>query len=160
MTEGLTDAELELISRVKSETTAQQELAKPAAVPLFSRERWGLTHKDPKRREKRGRLRLFKLRTLAITIFIVGLFATLIFMMFMQSMAEQVGSLSYFTELTQEISSSKQWDEIFNTAGLGWYTDFLKYYEMRWMIAGLMITGFTVIAAFIFIIDLARRGNK
>lgn len=154
MDDSLTDAERALISRVKVETQIVQSSAKPAAEPLFSRARWGLKRS---KREKEGKRSLVPL---GVTFIILGLISTVLFIIFMQSTAQQMGSVDYFNELSEQLSGSSEYDELFNSAGLGWYKDFLNIYNMRWVFAAGIFTVFILLAALTFIIDLARRGTK
>jgi hypothetical protein len=154
MDENLTDAERALVSRVKAETQSVQASAPPAAEPLLSKARWGLARSKREEGVKRS------LIPLAIGLVVVGFILTVLFIIFMQSTAQQMGSVDYFNELSEQLAGSSAYDELFNSAGLGWYKDFLNLYKMRWMLAGAIFTTFILLAAFTFIIDIARRGSK
>lgn len=148
----LSEEEAELIARVRAENRTAMATAKPAAVPLLSWERFKKA-KRPKD-EKRS------LRPLAIGLLVIGAVVTTLFIIFMQSTADQIGSVDYFNGLTQQLAGSKEYKELMASSGLSWYSDFYKFYGLRWVIAGAIMTLFLVLSALTFIIDIARRGIK
>lgn len=155
MDKELSAAELALVSRIKSETEQVRATAAPAQPKLISLERFGIEKKAKRiKGEKRS------LIPLSVGLVITGIVATLVFIIFMQSTAEQMGSLDYFTNLSEQLAGSEEFDQLFNSTGLGWYKDFAKIYEQRWLLSGIIFSAFFLLAALTFVIDLARRGNK
>lgn len=154
MSEELTDAELALISKIKMETSASSASAAPAAEPLLSLARLGL------KRNKKDRGQKISLIPLAIVLIVVGLIGTLAFILAMQSVAEQAGSLGYFGELSEQLAGSEEFDSMFTASGFGWYTNFLAVYEKRWLFAGIIFSAFALLSALVLVIDLARKENK
>ena len=155
MDRELTDTELALVSRIKSETEQAQSSATPVQPKLISLERFGI-----ERKTKRAKGEKRSLIPLAIGLAVTGVLVTLAFIIFMQSTAEQMGSLDYFTNLSEQLAGSEEFNQLFNSTGLGWYKDFVKIYEQRWMLSGVIFSAFFLLAALTFVIDLARRGNK
>lgn len=148
----LSEEESELVARVRADNRAAMATAKPAAVPLLSWERF--------KKARRRKSEKLSLRPLAIGLLVVGVVITTLFIIFMQSTADQIGSADYFNSLTQQLSGSKEYEELMASSGLSWYSEFYKFYGLRWVIAGAVMTLFLVFSALTFIIDIARRGIK
>lgn len=153
MTEELNEAELALISRVKTEIGASRSKSKPAKLPAFSLKR--LLPSRAKRTDVKR-----SLVPLGVGIIAIGLLISLVFIIAMQSVGEQLGAFGSFVGLSDQLAGTPEADALLSSAGFGWYSDFLGFYETRWVIAGLIFSGFTLMSALVFVIEIAKRGNK
>lgn len=151
MPEPLTPEAEELIRRVRN---GQQQLVADAAPTRGKLLSWQRLRSLRKKRDTPR-----SLTPVAVTLFVVGLVLTVLFLSFMSSTAHQIGGLGELDKLTGKLAGSKEYQELINGSGLSWYRDFFKLYNLRWVISGIVMTFFVVLSALTLMIDLARRGK-
>lgn len=138
----LTEEELDLLQRVRESSISN-------STP------------SPKARLKRKRklnLSKFFYALGAIAVFI-GLFLAVAFNIALLAFAEQFGPLEEAIQIADALKGVKEWELLFGGAS-SFYDMYITFSRDRWLISGMIITGFSLLGAIFFAVGISKGKNE